>query len=129
MNKELLKQIFVQLFQNTVHDEAFIDQYFDKDYVQQVDGKILKLQAFKKHIQKLKELRTVIDIQFNKVVQENEVVFSNHIVTTTNKEGTDLASHHVIAEFRFKNEKIVYCDELTRLINGELSHQELGSAH
>lgn len=129
MNKELLKHIFLKLFKNSIYDEALIDRYFDKSYVQQVDGKILKLEAFKKHIKKLKELRTVVDIQFNTVAEENDAVFSNHIVTTTNKDGSDLASHQVIAEFRFKNEKITYCDELTRLISGELSHQELGSTH
>lgn len=121
--KDLVHDIFENVLIGSEYNEFAINQYFDKDYIQYVDGKSLGFEGpegfekFKKHLQKVKTIRTITSIQINTLVQEGDIVFSNHVVASTNKEGTDLSHRKVIAEFRFNSQgKVNLCDEVTALI-------------
>jgi ketosteroid isomerase-like protein len=127
-NKDLLKEMFQNVFANTDFDEAVIRRYFSTDYKQSVDGKELTFDEFLRHIRVLKEAVKTMTVRFKTIIQEDDVMFSNHVVTGETKEGR-AAEVQVIAEFRFRDGKIVLCDELTHMITGDQRDRDLGSRH
>jgi hypothetical protein len=108
------------------YNEAAIERYFSKDYRQYVDGKELDLKGFYQHIKVQKETLAAVHIEFKTIAQENEIVFTNHLVHIKTKEGR-MAIVHVIAEFHLYNNKIIYCNELTRLLRGDERERDVGS--
>ncbi len=124
--KQLVRDAFSSIFENPVYDPQAIDHYFSTTYVQHVDGKTLDFHAFRQHIKTLKDHMSSIVVDFQTLAQENDVVFSNHIVDGTTKEGRK-GQVRVIAEFRFSDDKIVFCSELTHMIEGDEKDRDLGS--
>jgi len=127
-NKQFIKTLFEKIFEEREYDGAFIQNSVDKDYIQHVDGKTLGYKEFVQHIQLLKTKISSCNIEFLTLVEDGEIVFSNHIVNLTLKDGAQGRSH-VIAEFRIRDGKLYYCDELTFLIEGSEKDKNLGSAH
>ncbi|UOB17960.1 nuclear transport factor 2 family protein [Abyssalbus ytuae] len=127
-SKVFIESGFKRIFGSTGFDEDFIREIFDQSYIQHVDGKTLELEEFIKHIKVLKERTKSIKVDFKTLIEEGDTVFSNHVVTATMKDHTKTIIH-VIAEFRVRNGKMYYCDELTSLIDGNPNNSNLGSAH
>lgn len=125
-NKELVRDCFVTLLEQAIYDETIVEKYFSRDYVQCVDGVVFDYHKFKIHIQKLKELTTSLRITFNHVAEDGETVFTNHTVTVVRKDGR-ISTVKVIATFIIKENKIVYCDELTRHLEGAERDTNFGS--
>jgi hypothetical protein len=126
--KSQVRNIFTAIFENPEYDEAAIHQYFSEDYIQHVDGNTLHFEQFKQHIKVLKEAVAAISITFQTIIQENNIVFTNHLVTATTKEQRS-GQVQVISEFHFKDGKINYCSELTHMISGDTRDRDLGSRH
>ena len=124
--KELVQQSFKEVIEDMEYGEAAIERYFSKDYLQYVDGKELNFKGFCQHLKVLKETLAAARIEFKTIVQENEIVFTTHLVHLSTREGR-MAIIHVIAEFRLYNNKIIYCNELTRLVAGDERDSDLGS--
>lgn len=124
--RKILKEMFSVVF---TEGEDRIGEYFSKDYVQYVDGKVLNYEQFVKHVRAVKEATEKLEFEFKKVVMEGNVVFTNHEVRGRTKEGREI-SGQVIGEFRFdENGKVSYCDELTRMEKGEEGDGDLGSRY
>ena len=49
-NKALVKHIFTEMFKHEVFDHAFVSEYFQPDYIQDLDGKMLNCCQFIEHI-------------------------------------------------------------------------------
>lgn len=126
MNKTIIKNVFKDILGNAVFDSELINKYFSTDYVQTVNGITLSFHDFVKHLQALKEKINDISAEIKSIAEEGETVFTNHIATTIMKDGT-MVKTKVIAEFRIRNGKLFYCDELTKLIEGKEEHSDLGS--
>ena len=127
--KKLLQNAFTAVIENPVHDPALIQKYFSEDYTQLVDGKTLNFETFNRHMEVLKETMQHLNIQFKTLVQEGNVVFSNHLANGITKEGRS-GQMQIIAEFRFNNDdRICYCDELTHQISGDSRDRDMGSRH
>jgi predicted SnoaL-like aldol condensation-catalyzing enzyme len=127
-NKMIIKEVFRSIFENTDYNEPAIRQYFATDYIQHVDGKILNFEEFCKHVQAQKEVLASLRVNFETMIEEGDIVFSNHIANATTKEGKS-GSIRVIAEFDIKEGKIAYCNELTHMITGDDNYRDLGSRH
>ncbi len=125
--KELIKAVFKLVFEEKVTDEETLSQYFSPSYVQTVNNETLDFEAFVKHIAHLQAKISACTITFKRLVAEDNVVFSNHMVDSTLQNG-DHVRHHVIAEFEIQDGKIVKCDELTCLLEGHATYRDLGSA-
>lgn len=124
--REILKEMFAVVF---VGEEDRISEYFSKDYVQHVDGKVLHYEEFVKHVRVVKEATERLEFEFKTVVMEGRVVFTNHVVRVRTKEGREMHGQ-VIGEFRFdEGGKVCYCDELTRMESGEEGDRDLGSRY
>lgn len=127
-NKTLIKAAFQAIFTNPVYNEDILRQYFSNDYIQHVDGHTLDFEGFCRHIQLQKTVMPVFDIHFESMAAEDHIVFTNHLVSGTDKQGKT-SKAHVLAEFHVRHGKINYCSELTRLISGDEAHGNLGSIH
>jgi hypothetical protein len=125
-SKKLIKDVFLHIFESPGYDEALIDKYFSPHYVQHVDGKTLKFEGFKQHIKVVKDAMASVSIQFKTLIQDDHIVFSNHLAKGTTKEGRQ-GEVEVIAEFHIRNNRIYYCNELTRQLSGDERDRDLGS--
>ncbi|HHF2906915.1 TPA: hypothetical protein ACPJZ5_004788, partial [Vibrio diabolicus] len=104
------------------------EQYVDPSYIQKVDGVELDYDSFVNHIEAQKKVISKLDVNFLTLVQEGNVVFSNHVVTAHKKDGS-IIKVKVIAQFTIHNNRLVLCDELTRLIEGGGEDHDIGSRH
>ncbi|ASZ14967.1 nuclear transport factor 2 family protein [Chitinophaga pendula] len=126
--KTLIKNLFEAVIEGPVHEEKIIQRYFSTDYVQHVDGKVLDYATFVAHMQALKAATQQLKVTFKALAEEGDTVFTNHEVIAEKKDGSSSRSQ-VIAEFRVRDGKVYYCDELTHLISGDATDRDLGSRH
>ena len=124
--KDFIKEIFQVMFKSANISEAVLLTIIDSKYIQHVDGKTLDFNAFYEHLKALKDKTKSIDVDFKTLVQEGNIVFSNHTVWVRMKDDSRVKMH-VIAEFHIKNGKLFYCDELTALVQGDTKNKDLGS--
>ena len=126
--KTRLKKAFAAVFEAPDFNIEVIKKYFHLNYVQYVDGKTLNFEQFIKHIEMLKAFIADIKIKFVHLVAEGNVVCSVHYAEGIKKNGGRIKAK-VIALFKFEDKKIIFCEELTSLIEGDESDRNLGSRH
>lgn len=126
MNKELITTVFQKILENPEFDEKLIGMYFSKDYIQHVDGKTLDYTGFVQHMKALKNAVSQLQITIRSMASEEDVVFTNHVAKIYKKDGKQ-GEGEVIAEFRIKDQQIIYCNELTRIIKGSEEDSDIGS--
>lgn len=126
--KNLVIEAFRFIVEDLNYNPSMIEKYFSKDYNQRVDGQELNFYGFCQHMKVQKEALKNISVNFKTIVQENEIVFTNHIITLRTKDERH-AEIQVIAEFHIHKEKIIYCDELTHLLHGDDRERDFGSRH
>lgn len=124
--KHFIQKVFSEVLENPAFDELLIEKYFSKDYVQLVDRQQLNYENFVLHIKKLKEKVTEQKIEFISHAENDNIIFTNHVVKSQLKDGS-FVCHKVLAEFTIQNSKIIRCDELTVLLEGSQSEKNLGS--
>ncbi|MHC0025516.1 nuclear transport factor 2 family protein [Enterobacter vonholyi] len=114
------------LIADPLHDENTIAAFFSPDYQQCVDGKQLDYNGFITHMKAIKSHTKRMSISFKSVVSENDKVFTHHYVNVENNRG-DKSEFEVFSCFTMSSEKIICCEELTRMINGLPEDSDLGS--
>ncbi|WP_440616202.1 nuclear transport factor 2 family protein [Cysteiniphilum sp. 6C5] len=126
--KAQLVKIFREIFEKDEFDEADIHKYFHPDYTQHVDGKVLKFDDFLAHIKSLKAAVNKVNIHFEHLIEDGNRVCSVHYPEAQKVNGMTIKAK-VIAMFEFKEDQLIFCDELTHLIQGEEDDADLGSRH
>lgn len=126
--KSQLRATFQAVFESNDFNPQVISQYFDQAYIQVVDGKELNYDQFIDHIRTLKKNLFNVRIDFKHLIEEQDQVASVHFASGTKSNGAHVKAQ-VIAYFQFKGNKIIYCNELTRMIIGEQGDEDLGSRH
>ncbi|PWN62789.1 hypothetical protein [Chryseobacterium viscerum] len=124
--KHFIQQVFKEVLENPVFDELLIEKYFSKDYIQLVDHNQLNYEEFVLHIKKLKEKVAEQKMEIISHAENGNVIFTNHIAKSTLKNGNKVL-HKVLAEFTIQDDKIIRCDELTLLVEGNHTEKNLGS--
>ena len=124
--KARTRQIFKDVFEKPGFDFELIKKHFHPDYIQHVDGKVLNFDQFVSHVKVLKSTLSDALITFDTLVQEGDTVCSAHRPSGKKSEG-DAVEAKVIAVLKFKGEQLIYCDELTHIIQGEQHDKDLGS--
>ncbi len=125
MNKEILLKVFTRILGNQPFDSTCIQQYFAPDYSQTVNGHTLSYQQFVKHLEKLKADVVNMDTEIQSMAAEGDRIFTHHLVTTEMTDGS-LVRTKVMAEFIFRENKIIACHELTHQLSGSMGHHDLG---
>lgn len=124
--KDIVKQAFDQLFKATTLNETLISQYFHPDYKQYVDGKELDYTAFITHMKAVKSSVHDTKVTFKHLISEGNSVCSVHIAEGTKANGKRVR-FKVIAYFEIKENKIVLCDELSHLLEGDAVDRDITS--
>ncbi|MBY7957370.1 nuclear transport factor 2 family protein [Vibrio fluvialis] len=107
-------------------DEREVERYFASSYQQVADGAVLNLSEFKQHLLTLKQLTRSMTVTVVAMAQQDEHVFSRHQVSVEKRNG-ERSMVEVIAHFQWREGKIVRCDELSRVIDGDQSDRALAS--
>lgn len=126
--KKFIKEVFINLIVNRDADEKTYAKYFSKDYIQYVDGKILDYDHFVRHMKTLAATIKSAQVTFKHIITEGDKVATIHRVNAIKHDGSQIEVQ-VNALFQIKNNKIILCDELTYLIQGEKSDKDLASRH
>ncbi|HSX03362.1 MAG TPA: nuclear transport factor 2 family protein [Rhabdochlamydiaceae bacterium] len=101
-------------------------KYISEEFVMHLDGKVFNFKQWVHHIVGLKALMKSYKFTFDDFVIQEDKIASSYIVHATKKDGTEL-DIRVIAIFKIKNGKFIYCDELTHLLRGPESDKNLAS--
>lgn len=127
-NKQLIQNCFRDIIENMQATEKECGQYMSKDYIQKVDGKTLTYLDFIKHVKAQKQTLKSVKIIFDDILTQGNKVATHHRAYAIKKDNTEVEAE-VIAFFEIKDGKIISCKELTRLVKGQSSDQDLGSRH
>jgi ketosteroid isomerase-like protein len=126
LSRNFIEKVFKEVIENIDADEKTISQYFSPDYIQHVDGYKLNYENFVQHMMVQKSLLTYAKITIEHCVIEGNAICTVHKVDAIKKNGNKIAIK-VIAYFEIEAGKIILCDELTFLLNGEDEDQNIGS--
>jgi predicted SnoaL-like aldol condensation-catalyzing enzyme len=125
-NKSLVERAFQDVFASDAFDEGAIARYFSPRYVQKTDGRTLDYLGFVAHVRELKRTVKNVKITFERAVAEGANVVSIHRAEAEKVAGGRI-SVRVFALFVIDEGKIVLCDELTRLEQGNAEDRDLAS--
>lgn len=126
--KMFIKEVFINLIENRDADEETYARYFSKDYIQYVDGKILDYDHFVRHMKALADTIKSAQVTFKHIIAEGDKVATIHRVNAVKHDDSQIEVQ-VNALFQIKDNRIILCDELTYLIQGEKSDKDLASRH
>lgn len=123
--KQFVKDAVIYALENK-NPTMDYSKYVAKDFVNPIDGNTFNYQQWvthQKHIKKLvKSMKPVFDL----MVAEGNNVAAIYRINIVKNDGSHLAVKDM-AFFKIKDRKIVYCEELTRLIQGSAEDKNIGS--
>ena len=111
---------------NPEHDAKLLEHYFSEKYQQRVNGVNLDYHQFVEHMALLKRHTKKMILNILALASEDYTVFTQHHVDIEKSDG-EQCSFEVFANFTIKNNKIVSCVELTRLLAGSSEDDDMGS--
>lgn len=124
--KNLLKEMFQQVFTYPDNLEDLINHYVHPDYRQYVDDKVLTREGLLNHLLAQKDIIEQVDFDYAQLIEEGNTVASIHYVEAKKKDG-GLVKAKVIAMIKFQDNQLLSCHELTKLLAGDEQDHELGS--
>ena len=115
--------------------EAKIPKYFDRDYVQHVDGKTIGYDDFVEHMKvvhgKIKDVsvrwKELHAYAFANDGKRETHIFSHHVVSYKDRASGAEGSAEVCGLFKCGTDLIFECNEMTTVTHGSLA--DIGSAH
>jgi limonene-1,2-epoxide hydrolase len=126
LSKHFIERVFKEVIEDLNANEKIISQYFSPHYIQHVDGHQLNYEDFVQHMVVQKSLLDSIKVCIEHCVIEGNAICTVHRVDAIKKNGEKIAVK-VIAYFEVENKKIILCDELTHLLEGDEKNQNIGS--
>lgn len=126
LNRNFIEKVFKEVIEDLNADEKIISHYFSPHYIQHVDGQTFNYHDFVQHMRAQKSLLESIKVCIEHCVIEGNSICTVHRVDAIKKNGKKIAIK-VIAYFVVENKKIMLCDELTRLLEGDATSQNIGS--
>ncbi|BEV71299.1 MULTISPECIES: nuclear transport factor 2 family protein [unclassified Paludibacterium] len=103
-----------------------IEQYIAPTYQQWVDGHQLDYPAFLQHLATLNQRADKMTLQIDHLIAEDKLVFSQHQVRVDKTDGGQ-AHYRVMALFTLQDSRIVRCEELTYMQQGQGADRDMGS--
>lgn len=125
-NTQLVKNALNAVLGEKIGSLPTIQQYFSEQYVQIVDGKKIEFNEFVEHLQALKNVTRSITITIKSIAEGEGCVHTQHLAKAIKTDGS-ISEFEVFACFHLVNEKIVRCEELTRMVKGNGDDADLGS--
>lgn len=125
-NKQFMHQALTEVLGTEIGSLDVVKKYFSEDYVQVVNGKKIDFNEFVTHLEVLKDATKSISITIKSIAEGDGCVHTQHIAQAVKKNGSK-SEFEVFANFQLENGKILRCEELTRMISGDVSDDDLGS--
>ncbi|MEJ1958405.1 MAG: nuclear transport factor 2 family protein [Nitrosomonadales bacterium] len=126
--KDIITGLFRDVLQSPSLDMSAVEKYIDPSYTQSVDGVALNYDGFLAHMRKLKSTIASLSVEFLAMAEDSDTVFTNHVVTAKKNDGSQIRVK-VIAQFVVHGNRLISCDELTRLLSGAPEDRDMGSRH
>ncbi|HGV3502217.1 nuclear transport factor 2 family protein [Providencia rettgeri] len=123
---QLVKQALDSVLGTQIGSLSVIEQFFSRDYIQIVDGKEIGFDEFVAHMKVLEEATESITITIKSIAEGDNCVHTQHIAKAMKKDGS-YSEYEVFACFTILDNKIVRCEELTRMTQGNKHDSDLGS--
>ena len=114
--------------------EAKIPKYFDRDYVQHVDGKTIGYDEFVEHMKVLHGKIQDVSVRWKELHayafandgKRETHIFSHHVVSYTDRKDGSPGAAEVCGLFKCGTDLIFECNEMTTVTHGSLA--DIGSA-
>lgn len=116
--KELLKQIWTDLYAPNANVLAVIETYFHPEYEQCINGVILRRTEYIDHVIAQKNNMIVESIDYIHILANNNELFSLYIPRGKDIAGNPISAE-VIAYFKFKDQQIIHIHGQVRMIEGK----------
>ena len=128
-NQTMTPEQSKQWIQQALHygfamDTTDYSKYMSNQYIEHIDGQTVNYQHWLHHMLDLKNMMNSYSLSFDEIVAEDNQIATSYVVHATKKDGTKL-DIRIIAIFKIQNGKMIYCDELTHLLNGPTSEKNL----
>lgn len=123
-NSELLKQIWLSLYDPKIEIADTIEKFFHAEYEQCINGVKMNRSAYIQHVIEQRKNMTIDAINYKIILEKENELFSIYFPKGKNKKG-DLIEAEVIAYFRFEDHKIIEIHGQVRLINGDASDVDM----
>jgi hypothetical protein len=123
--KQLVKDAVVYALENKDPNMDY-GKYVSRDFINKVDDKTFNFDQWVTHQKNIKTLVQSMKPTFVTLVAENNIVAVTYFIHLIKKDGSELDVKDM-GFFVIKNHKIIYVEELTRLINGAEKDKNIGS--
>lgn len=128
MNNTMLIKDMLNVFADTSKTSGELAGYFSNDFIQISDGHSLGYKEFLVHVGELRKTMKSINFDLVQVVAENDIVATHHIATGIKQNGKTVKTEF-FAFFTIKDNKIVNCQEVSRMLQGESEDKDLSYRH
>jgi predicted SnoaL-like aldol condensation-catalyzing enzyme len=125
-NKSLIRQMFQDVLERDAFDETVIARYFSPSYIQHADGKTLDYAGLVNHVREVKRTATKLRFIFEQMLAEGNRVMDIHRVEGGKRTGGRFAVR-LFSLWVIEDGKIVLCDELSHVVQGEAGDRDLSS--
>lgn len=123
--KQLVKNAVIYALEN-MDPHMDYSKYVSKNFINPIDGQIFNYEQWVSHQKHIKKLVKSMKPHFDLMVAEGNNVAAIFRVHLIKKDGSELEVKDM-AFFKIKNHKIIYVEELTRLIQGGEKDKNIGS--
>ena len=101
-------------------------KYVAKNFVNPIDGNVFNYEQWVAHQKHIKSMVKSMTPKFDLMVAEGNDVAAVYYIKIIKNDGSELVVKD-LAFFKIKDNKIIYCEELTRLVKGNVADKNIGS--
>ncbi|MGB6976984.1 MAG: hypothetical protein WBE18_05990 [Gammaproteobacteria bacterium] len=123
--KQFVKDAVVYALENR-NPKMDYSKYVSKDFINPIDGNTFNYEQWVAHQKHIKKLVKSMKPTFDLIMAEGDHVAAIYRIDLVKNDGSKLEIKDM-AFFKIKNKKIIYCEELTRLIKGNEEDKNIGS--
>lgn len=123
-NSELLKNIWLSIYDPEIDITDTIEKFFHPDYEQCINGVKMNRQEYIQHVAEQRKNMTINSIHYKHILEKENELFSIYYPVGKNKQG-DYIEAEVIAYFCFDDKKIIEIHGQVRFIEGDASDADM----
>jgi ABC-type antimicrobial peptide transport system ATPase subunit len=123
--KQLVRDAVTYVLENQNANMDY-SKYVSKDFINPIDGNTFDYDQWVAHQKNIKSMLKSMKPTFNFMVAEGNNVFAIYHIKLIKNDGSELEVKDM-ALFKIKDNKIIYCEELTRLVKGNEVDKNIGS--
>lgn len=124
-SKQFVKTAVTYVLENKDPNMDY-SKYVSKKFTNPIDGNVFNYKQWVVHQKHIKSLVQSMTPVFDEMVAEGNSVAAIYHINIIKNNGDKLVVKDM-AFFKIENNKVMYCEELTRLIKGDKANKNIGS--